>query len=189
MPSPAEMMFGRRIQCNLPVRVTSPAPDEQHETRENNSQRSEQRYNWSSKDLTELNIDDQIFYQDVAKRTWSPGVIIGVGPEPRSYTLKCATTGRTLRRNRQLVRPRKVEVHIPETPEMTSYHEDTRITPDPEPTTIATATLPAVITTNPPVKEAAVSDQTPKPRTPTKVYKTCSGRTSRPPQRPIANTD
>ena len=39
-----------------------------------------------------------------------PGVIVGFGPEPRSYTLKCNTTGRMLRRNRQLLRPRHVDI-------------------------------------------------------------------------------
>jgi transposase InsO family protein len=191
MPSPAEMMFGRKIQCNLPVRVTSPATDEQRTTRENNIQQSEKRYNESSKDLMELNIDDQIYYQDVAKRTWLPGVIIGIGPEPRSYTIKCSTTGRTLRRNRQLIRPRKVEIYapVPVSAEVMSQQEDEIITPNLEQSN--TTQQPSNITAAPPVQEGTTvtNDSTPQPpptpSTPTTAYRTRHGRISRPPKRLI----
>ena len=33
-------------------------------------------------------------------------MVIGVGPEPRSYTIKCSITRRELPRNRQLIHPR-----------------------------------------------------------------------------------
>ena len=51
-------------------------------------------------------LNQPIFYQDVAKRSWTPGKIIGCGPEPRSFTV--GNTGRQLRRNRILLRPRQV---------------------------------------------------------------------------------
>lgn len=91
MPSPAEMIFGRKIQGNLPVYVKPQTTKEQRAFRENNRMRSEQWYISSSKILPELDIDDRIFYQDVWKRAWMRWVIIGKGPEPRSYTLKCIT--------------------------------------------------------------------------------------------------
>ena len=47
-----------------------------------------------------------MYYQDVAKKTWAPGKIIGVGPEPRLYTVEDEQTGQPLGRNRQLLRPR-----------------------------------------------------------------------------------
>ena len=98
--SPAELLFGRKLQNTLPVHNMPPAvtdipvTDQQPSTRE--------------KVLPELQPNQAIYYQDVAKRTWSPGTVIGVGPEPRSYTIQCSTTGRYLRRNRQLLRPRRV---------------------------------------------------------------------------------
>ena len=50
----------------------------------------------------ELSIDQPVYFQDVAKKHWSPGIIIGYGPEPRSYTVLCEQTGSKLGRNRSL---------------------------------------------------------------------------------------
>ena len=103
MPSPAELLFQRRIGNNLPV----------HNGNQNNVITKEQtakapRENTLAREKTELHLDQLIFHQDVAKKTWTPGVVVGVGPEPRSYTIRCTITGRYLRRNRELIRPRKV---------------------------------------------------------------------------------
>ena len=120
-PSPAELLFGQRIPCDLPTYVSAKpkcqddapaaAPDS------------------GGRELPPLSMDQPIFYQDVAKRTWAPGIVIGIGPEPRSYTIECCDTGRSLRRNRVLLRPRTTETN--------------RHTPDDEPAWTSTLPLPA----------------------------------------------
>ena len=108
MPSPAELMFGRKLPTSLPVHVRGPHNDPFRQKREEVLQKSANHYNTNSQELSDLNMNQPIFYQDVARKTWSPGVVFGCGPEPRSYTVKCSTTGRLLRRNRILLRPRQV---------------------------------------------------------------------------------
>ena len=112
MPSPAELLFNRRISANLPVKITNTTQDTYQQKRAELQNQVETRYNQHASDLCELKPDQDIFYQDVAKRTWTPGKVIGVGPEPRSYTIQCALTGRMLRRNRQLIRPRQVTFNM-----------------------------------------------------------------------------
>lgn len=108
MPSPAELLFNRKIQGNLPIHTKFSGSENIIKTRNANQEKINENYNKSAKDLKELNVNETIYYQDVAKRQWIPGTIIGYGPEPRSYTIECEITGRKLRRNRVLIRPRKV---------------------------------------------------------------------------------
>ena len=105
--SPAELLFGRKIQANLPI-YTRGSLEDSHRLRSTEMQlASANRYDEHSHELPELFINQPIYFQDVAKKTWSPGTIIGIGPEPRSYTIQCSATRRNLRRNRVLIRPRR----------------------------------------------------------------------------------
>jgi transposase InsO family protein len=106
MPSPSELLFGRQIQSNMPIRTSGPKNDKFRVNVQNQQHRSEERYNAHSRSLPELNLDQPVYYQDVARKTWLPAKVTGIGPEPRSYTLECDGTGRSLRRNRVLIRPR-----------------------------------------------------------------------------------
>lgn len=108
MPSPAELLFGRKVQSNLPVHTRGPSNDYFREKRQNQQSETSSRYDQDAKELPDLDMNQTIYYQDAARKTWFPGTIIGYGPEPRSYTIKCCTTGKHLRRNRILLRPRKV---------------------------------------------------------------------------------
>ena len=47
----------------------------------------------NNREYQDLDVDQAIMYQDVEKKTWSPGTVVGVGREPRSYTIKCDDTG------------------------------------------------------------------------------------------------
>ena len=108
MLSPAELLFNRKIGHRLPVRSQSFANDQHRDQQSAKYSKSESYYNEHARTLSDLYIGQSVFYQDAAKRNWAPGRIVGIGPEPRSYTLECTLTGRKLRRNRQLVRPRHV---------------------------------------------------------------------------------
>ena len=110
MPSPAELLFNRKIQSNLPIHTKNSQPDSFIEKKTQLQSKSKADYDQHSHELSELDINQSIFYQDVAKKTWTPGIIIGYGPEERSYTVQCSISGRTLRRNRVLIRPRQSTV-------------------------------------------------------------------------------
>jgi hypothetical protein len=104
-PSPAEMLFGRQIQNGLPVYTRRYIVDN---TIDQEAPQDEISQN-DPPSLPPLFIGQRVYYQDVAKKTWSPGVVIGIGPEPRSYTIQCSNSTRMLRRNRILLRPAPTE--------------------------------------------------------------------------------
>ena len=106
LPSPAELLFGRKLQHNLPVYVRGYQNDSVHEKMALHQDKSAESYDKNSHELEDLHLHQSIYFQDVAKRTWHPGKITGIGPEPRSYTIKCETSGTFLRRNRIHLRPR-----------------------------------------------------------------------------------
>ena len=90
LPSPAKLLFGRQLVSNLPLKVTGPSEDA---IRRIQQERSEQIGNLHHKLLPDLQPDQDIYFRDVAKNTWSPGTVVGLGPEPRSYTVQCQKTG------------------------------------------------------------------------------------------------
>ena len=106
LPSPAEVMFGRQVKSNLPLQVKSPDHEGLREHRERNYNEMTDKFHQS---YPELDINQPVYFQDVAKKHWNPGTIIGYGPEPRSYTVKCEQTGKMLKRNRGLLRQRKTQ--------------------------------------------------------------------------------
>ncbi len=103
-PSPAQLMFNRKIQTNLPAYIRSHEQMRDPTRHENSPIPAKQ----NDKELPDLHMHQPVFHQDVAKRTWSHGVVAGIGPAPRSYTIRCNDTGRLLCRNRVLLRPRSV---------------------------------------------------------------------------------
>ena len=71
LPSPAELMYNRNIQSNLPIRVTGKVNDEIRNKMLRINRHSEERYNTHSKPLPELNMNKDILYQDVARKNGS----------------------------------------------------------------------------------------------------------------------
>ena len=182
--SPAEILFGRKIQSNLPVYVRGPTNDIAREKQAQKSNKSAEQHSTSAKELVDLQISQHVFYYDIAKRIGSPGVILGYGPEPRSYTVYCNMSGRYLRRIRVMLRPRVVTFsneHLNKCGrnEMVTnahmHHHDMSTQDRKQPT-------PAV---------ANATQQQPAPRRETvqaknqDVLKTRSGRSVRPPSRLI----
>ena len=101
--SPAELLFGRKIQANLPIHTSCMLDDFQRQKINERQEKSLNHHNLHSKELSDLKINQPVFFQDVARKSWFPGIITGIGPEPRSYTIQCLTTKRYLRRNRILI--------------------------------------------------------------------------------------
>ena len=84
MPSPAELLFGRQIPNNMPIRTSGPKNDNYRVALQTRQQNTNERYNAQSRPLPELNLGQPVCYQDVARKTWSPAMITGYGPEPRT---------------------------------------------------------------------------------------------------------
>ena len=103
-PSPAQLMFNRKIQTNLPAYIRSHEQTKDPRRYMNSPTSANQK----GTELPDLHMNQPIFHQDVARRTWSHGTVVGIGPAPRSYTICCKDTGRLLCRNRVLLRPRSV---------------------------------------------------------------------------------
>ena len=200
------MIFGRKIPTNLLTRVKSPATEQQHKSTHQRQQQTEQWYNKNNKVLPDLNVDDAIYYQDVAKRTWTPGQAIRIGPEPHSYTVKCHVTGREVRKNRQLIRPRTalapktetlISFDITEAPQPSTQETDVNATASTSPNTGNTssptlhdhnASAPLAPQTLPTPSEppnVPSPPPAPSPLANTSSYRTRSGRHSRCPQRLI----
>ena len=127
-PSPAELLFGRRIGCMLPVSNDPP----RHQYRRTLPPATRP----CDLNQEDLPIGTPIYHQDVAKKTWTPGTITGIGPEPRSYTIQCTASGVYLRRNRALIRrrdtkePRTAPYHSP-APSVINTH-DTHVPAPPQ---------------------------------------------------------
>jgi hypothetical protein len=113
--TPAELLFGRKILSNLPIHIQGKYDDACQLKRDEKQTKLLEKYDQRSKELEELHMGQPVFYQDIAKRTWSPGIVLGVGPKPRSYTVQCSQSGRSMERNRHLLRPRKVQFNFEDT--------------------------------------------------------------------------
>lgn len=99
-PSPAELIFGRRIATDLPSRYD---PNPEHIATRNHLQgrgaptQKEHRY-------TELQPEQPVRIFDKASHTWTPGNIVNKTTEPQSYIVE-TQNGAHLRRNRNHLRP------------------------------------------------------------------------------------
>jgi hypothetical protein len=187
MPSPAELLFGRKVQANLPIVTHGPNNDHLRLLRENSLAQTTEYYDQHSRSYEELEINRDIYYQDVAKKQWMPGKIIGIGPEPRSYVVQCDQSGRTLCRNRVLLKPKSTQnvnttqdISVPETmnnPVSTEPHSVNQPVVN-----IPTSNVAQTVTS-----EKVVPETLTKLMTPTTENTTRSGRVVHKPQRLIEN--
>jgi hypothetical protein len=109
LPSPAEVMFGRKIQTVLPIRNS--LTSEQQATREIYIQGKLQQqhyYDLPATEMSELQQHQKVLVQlDPLKRSWKPAVIVRTPEEdqggPRTYTVQTEDGGR-YPRNRRFLR-------------------------------------------------------------------------------------
>ena len=112
LPSPAELMFNRKIVGNLPIKIkncefskySSDKVKEQLENRQ--TQQKEYHDRQGVKDLPPLVPGQTIRFQDYNSGKWAPAKVIEKCPQPRSYLIE-TPEGSTFRRNR---------THLKETP-------------------------------------------------------------------------
>ena len=97
LPSPAEMMFGRKIQSNLPTVNTA------EKDKACRREQWKRQYNERSHTLKDLNRGQSVRVQDYTTKKWEPAMINQKLSQPRSYMLT-TNTGSQDRRNRRHIR-------------------------------------------------------------------------------------
>lgn len=111
LPSPAEMLMGRRLRTNLPTAKQLLIPNfeisQMREIQKKNQDRQKQYYNRISKPLSQLGAQSKILIQEHTRK-WTPGIVIGATDHPDSYLVQ-TEEGTNLRRNRLHLRPLREE--------------------------------------------------------------------------------
>ena len=111
LPSPAEMMFGRRIKTTLPgphLIQNGPNMSDVHEKllqRREDMKRCHDKH--AGKELPELSTGQRVRVRDL-DGTWFPAEVSRMSREPRSYEVT-TPNGRVLRRNRSQLREMSYE--------------------------------------------------------------------------------
>ena len=148
IPSPAELITGRKPRGNLPTRHTgNPTDDLIREKLQHRQDNQKSYHDTKAKELPSLAPGQYVRFQDQPSSTLNEGVIKEKCQEPRSYIIE-TPTGKTLRRNRVNIRnlPQQ-QIQLPENKEP-PVEDETPTSADPpvkpiSPTTNAsTAPLP-----------------------------------------------
>ena len=118
-------MFGRKLQGNLPVRISNRdhRRDEIHARLVAKQQKQKIYYDQHARDLSHLTPGQDVRIQDHRTKEWQKGTIRRECQEPRSYVVETEYGG-CLRRNRRHIQPttelvpgRAFEAHVREEPE------------------------------------------------------------------------
>jgi transposase InsO family protein len=102
LPSPAELLYGRKIKGNVPVIPQNNLhnKDNIYERLQERQDKQKQYFDQHAKDLPPLQPGQAVRIQDHVTGKWTPAKVINKCPEPRSYTVK-TDGGAILRRNRK----------------------------------------------------------------------------------------
>ncbi|XP_011670764.1 uncharacterized protein K02A2.6-like [Strongylocentrotus purpuratus] len=132
IPSPAELLYGRKMKDNLPTRIrnNSPGRDDVNHRMQLRQQSQKYHHDKSAHDLAPLSPGQLVRVQDQTSRHWITATVREQCHEPRSYLVE-TPNGRVLRRNRQHladIEPRRI-------------HHDEEVTKTPDPHTREEMTL------------------------------------------------
>ena len=107
LPSPAELLYCRRLKANLPVDLhnRNRNRDQVYEQLIKRQEHQKQYHDRAAKDLTPLTQGQPVYVQHHRNNLWEKGTIEKRREEPRSYDVTMPN-GRTLRRNRTHLRER-----------------------------------------------------------------------------------
>ena len=105
LPSPAELMFGRKIRTNLPVHIRNQDPrrDEVKQRLMERQERQKADFDKNTKPLPPLSTGQSVRVQNQETGKWEEGRIVHKRSEPRSYDVD-THSGHVLRRNRRHIR-------------------------------------------------------------------------------------
>ena len=108
IPSPAEILFGRKFRSDLTVLPSQLMNSTIKKQRELIAKKEGKFYPQNRNSTTEmpLEIGQKIWHQDPNTKKWIPGIIQEFCKEPNSYILK-SQNGATYRRNRNFIKPRQ----------------------------------------------------------------------------------
>lgn len=152
MPSPSEMLMGRKLRSNLLMTKSLLTPkydyNKYHKVIKNEQEKQKKYYDRSSKELDDLNLNQHVLVQ-MGKRNWTPAKVTRKCDEPESYEI-ITDDGTELRRNRIHLRPFSTQVK-----------EDTPITSanSEKKSEIAESKVSESDDLNQSVREAVVSEQ------------------------------
>ena len=106
LPSPAELLYQRKLQANLPIRVENQIPDRDRIAQHLMERQQSMKYYYdrNAHDISPLTTGQPVRIQDQATKKWLPGTVICTRPEPRSSEVQ-TQSGSILRRNRRHLRP------------------------------------------------------------------------------------
>ncbi|KAL5017999.1 hypothetical protein ScPMuIL_003721 [Solemya velum] len=111
LPSPAELLLGRKVQDNLPQKINSPKGSDEVRERLQEKQISQKIYHdQHTKLLPGLVAGQKVTIQDAQDKRWRPAMI-QKHESPRSYVVE-TPAGKQLRRNRSHIRD--VPNHTPQ---------------------------------------------------------------------------
>ena len=107
LPSPAELLLGRKIQTNIPTRIRNHSPQKDDIYRRLQTRQDEQKKYFDDKhatDLPPLHRGQEVRVQNQETGRWDRGKITNRRPERRSYEVQ-TSSGHTLRQNRMHIKP------------------------------------------------------------------------------------
>ena len=110
VPSPAVLLFQRRIRDTLPsmIRSTDPMHEDVRAELQDRQAKEKALHDRSARQLPPLIPGQGAMYQNVQTGKWAPAMIRERAPEPRSYVIQ-TETGQMLRRNRVHLRDRPIQ--------------------------------------------------------------------------------
>ena len=125
VPSPMELLYGRKGRCNLPTVIRNDRPNREaiSERLEMRQQKQKEAHDIRTKPLHPLIVGQPVLYQE-QNGLWAPGRVIKKCEEPRSYLVRLPNGG-ILKRNRHHLRDcmgKKVRFNDP-----ADKHVDTRL--------------------------------------------------------------
>ena len=87
LPSPAELLYNKRIVSNLPAKCPNPLlnRDEVRDRLEQRQKAQKQNFDKTAKDLHPLMAGQKVTLQHPVSGKWVPGTVADKCPEPRSY--------------------------------------------------------------------------------------------------------
>eukprot|EP00057_Strongylocentrotus_purpuratus_P007993 XP_011662467.1 PREDICTED: uncharacterized protein K02A2.6-like [Strongylocentrotus purpuratus] len=107
LPSPAELLLGRKIQTNIPTRIRNQSPQKDDIYQRLQTRQDDQKKYFDDKHATNLpplHKGQEVRIQNQETGRWDRGKITNRRPEPRSYEVE-TSSGYTLRRNRRHIKP------------------------------------------------------------------------------------
>ena len=104
LPSPAEMMFGRKVKTTLPGRSYGyPHTDVHDQLQQRREKMKHDHDKHAGQELPKLSVGQRVRMLNTDDNTWIPAKVSRVCEEPRSYEVT-TPNGKTLRRNRSHLR-------------------------------------------------------------------------------------